>query len=378
MSITLSDDQLRFLRLGVQRLIPPKQIENIDVAQVVKEVCGIQAQDASAAPLAVRVRSAGLVLADVEQARVHDRTIIRTWGPRGTLHLLASDDIGWLVPLLGPVFVAGDRRRREELGLSEEICVKGMHIIHNVLADQGPLTRAELVERLSTNGIHLEGQARPHLLARAALEGLICFGPDRGSEPTYVLLKDWVDQRHLGYSLSEEQAYAELTRRYLSAYGPATPGDQAAWSGLSLSKIRAAWQRIEGELLEVETASSTVWMLKTQAARLGELPAPISIVRLLPRFDIYLLGYQRRDLAVLTQYTKRINAGGGIVHPTVLVDGRIVGTWKSKRGKNHIVVMVETFGQLATEIEERLEADVEDMARFLGEEVRLRYQAFRM
>ena len=236
----------------------PATVETIGVAQVVKEVCGIQAQDASASTLAVRSRSVGLVVTDVEQAREHDHTIIRTWGPRGTLHLLASDDIGWLLPLLGPVFVAGDRRRREELGLSEEICVRGMHIIRNVLAQQGSMTRGELVEHLSKDGIHLEGQARPHLLARAALEGLICFGPDRGNEPTYVLLKDWVEQKPAGRPLSEDEAYAELTRRYLSAYGPATPEDQAAWSGLPLNKTRAAWQRIEGELLEVETTSSPV------------------------------------------------------------------------------------------------------------------------
>ena len=371
MPIFLSDDQLRFLRLRAQRLTPQHPGETIGVAQVVKEVCGIQAQDASAATLAVRSRSVGLVVTDVEQAREHDHTIIRTWGPRGTLHLLASDDIGWLLPLLGPVFVAGDRRRREELGLSEEICVRSMHIIRNVLADQGPLTRAELVERLSTNGIHLEGQARPHLLARAALEGLICFGPDRGAEPTYVLLNDWIDQNQTGHSLSEDEAYAELTRRYLSAYGPATPGDQAAWSGLSLSKTRAAWKRIEGELLEVETASSPVWMLKTQASRLDGLPPLTQIVRLLPRFDIYLLGYQKRDLAVPSQYAKRINAGGGIVHPTVLVDGRIVGTWKSKREKNHFVMMVEPFERLAPEIDEGLQAEVEDIGRFLGVEVRM-------
>ena len=252
MSITLSDDQHRFLRMRAQRLIHPKQVEKIGVAQVVKEVCGIQAQEAPAAALTVRSRSVGLVVTDVEQARVHDRSIIRTWGPRGTLHLLASDDIGWLLPLLGPVFVAGDRRRREELGLSEDICMRGIHIMRNVLTDEGPLTRAELVERLARNDIHLEGQARPHLLARAALEGLFCLGPDRSAEPTYVLLKDWVDQKHTGLSLSEGEAYAELTRRYLSAYGPATPGDQAAWSGLPLNKIRAAWQRIEGELLEVK------------------------------------------------------------------------------------------------------------------------------
>ena len=371
MSISLSNDQLRFLRLRAQRLTPQQLDEVIHVAQVVKEVCGIQAQDAFAATLAVRSRSVGLVVTDIEKARVHERTIVRTWGPRGTLHILASDDIGWLLPLLGPVFVAGDRRRREELGLSEDICVKSMRIIRNVLASQGPLTRAELIERLATNGIHLEGQARPHLLARAALEGLICLGPDRGAEPTYVLLNDWIDQEHTGHALSEDEAYAELTRRYLSAYGPATPGDQAAWSGLPLSRIRAAWQRIEDELLEVEAANSPDWMLKTQAAQLDELPAATPIVRLLPRFDIYLLGYQKRDLAVPSQYAKRINAGGGIVHPTVLVDGRIVGTWKSKREKNHLVVMVEPFEQLTPEINEGLEAEGEDIARFLGEGVRL-------
>jgi winged helix DNA-binding protein len=371
MSITLSDDQLRFLRLHAQRLIPQRSDEMMGVAQVVKELCGIQAQEASAAALAVRSRSAGLVVNDVEKARVQDRSIIRTWGPRGTLHLLASDDIGWLLPLLGPVFVAGDRRRREELGLSEDICVRGMRIIGSVLADEGSLTRAELVERLATNGIYLEGQARPHLLARAALEGLICFGPDRGTEPTYVLMKDWIHQEDTVHALSEDEAYDELTRRYLSAYGPATPADQAAWSGLSLSKTRAAWKRIENKLLEVENIGSPVWILKTQAAGLDELANLTPIVRLLPRFDIYLLGYQKRDLAVPSQFAKRINAGGGIVHPTVLVDGRTVGIWKSKREKHHLVVMVEPFEQLAAEIDEELEAEVEDIGRFLGEEVRL-------
>src|SRR6266480_5275990 len=375
MSISLSDDQFRFLRLRAQRLTPQQPGEVIGVARVVKEVCGIQAQDTSAATLAVRSRSVGLVVTDVEQARVHDRSIIRTWGPRGTLHLLASDDIGWLLPLLGHVFVAGDRRRREELGLSEDICVRSMRIIRNVLAEQGPLTRIELMEHLATNGIRLEGQARPHLLARAALEGLICLGPDRGAEPTYVLLKDWIDQELTGHSLSEDAAYAELTRRYLSAYGPATPGDQAAWSGLPLSKTRAAWQRIEDELMEVETADSRAWMLKMDEEWLVELPADIPIVHLLPRFDIYLLGYQKRDLAVQPQYAKRINAGGGIVHPTVLVNGLAVGTWKSKREKNQLVAMVEPFERLASEIYEGIEAEIEDIARFLGVEVRLEVSA---
>ena len=366
MTISLSDDQLRFLRLRAQRLTPQQPGEVIGVAQVVKEVCGIQAQDASAATLAVRSRSNGLFVSDVEQARAHDRSIIRTWGPRGTLHLLASDDIGWLLPLLGHVFVAGDRRRREELGLSEDICVRSMRIIRNILADQGPLTRTELMEHLATNGIRLEGQARPHLLARAALEGLICLGPDRGTEPTYVLLNDWIDQEHTGHSLSEDEAYAELTRRYLSAYGPARPGDQAVWSGLPLSKTRAAWQRIADQRIEVEIADRPAWMLKTYASWLDEPPIDAPVVRLLPGFDTYLLGYKKRDLLLPPQHAKRINAGGGLLKPTLLVNGRVVGTWKSKRQKNRLDVLLEPFDQLAPAVQPGLEAEIADLGRFLG------------
>src|SRR5215467_11948095 len=207
MAISLSGDQVRLLRLRAQRLTPRSGDGVSDVARLVKELCGIQAQDARAAALALRVRSAGLVAADVELARVQERTIIRTWGQRGTLHLLATEDLGWLLPLFGPVFIAGDRRRREELGLDEDTCARAIHVIRDVLASQGALTRAELVEQLAAHGIRIDGQARPHLLYRAALEGIICLGPDRGAEPTCVLLSDWVEP---GHTLTPETALAEL------------------------------------------------------------------------------------------------------------------------------------------------------------------------
>jgi uncharacterized protein YcaQ len=365
MVISLSDDQVRLLRLRAQRLSPQSADAAASVAQVVHDLCGIQAQDALAATLAVRVRSAGLVAADLERARVQERTVVRTWGHRGTLHLLATEDLGWLLPLLGPVFIAAGRRRRAELGLDEDTCARGIRIIRNVLASQEPLTRAELVEQLAAHGLRLEGQARPYLLQRAALEGIICLGPDRGVEPTYVLLSDWVDQEHKGHSLSQEAAYKELALRYLRAYGPATPEDMASWSGISLSKIRAAWQHIADQIIEVEITGSSAWMLKMCAAWLDEPPAPAPVVRLLPGFDIYLLGYQNRDLAVPRQHAKRINAGGGILHPVFLVDGRVLGTWKSKRKKNRLDVVVEPFDQLAPEMHQGLEAEVTDLARFL-------------
>lgn len=373
MTISLTDDQVRFLRLRAQWLTPQPPGGATSVARVVKEMCGIQAQEAPAAALAVRARSTGLAAADVERARVQERSVVRTWGPRGTLHLLASDDIGWLLPLFGPVFVASNRRRREELGLSEDVCVRAIHLMRDVLADQGAMTRAELFEHLATHDIHLEGQARPHLLFRAALEGMICLGPDRGAEPAYVLLDDWLGHERKGHPLPEDEAYTELTHSYLGAYGPATLEDQAAWSGLPLSKTRAAWQRIAHQLMQVEVAGSTAWMLKTRAAWLDELPTHEPIVRLLPRFDIYLLGYRNRDLAVAPQYAKRINAGGGIVHPTLLVDGRVLGTWKSKRLKNHLNLQMEPFDQLAPGLYEGFEAETEDIARFLGMKATLQW-----
>jgi uncharacterized protein YcaQ len=363
MLISLSNDQVRLLRLRAQRLVPRSQDTGSDVALLVKELCGIQAQDARAATLALRTRSVGLVADDVERARVQERSIIRTWAQRGTLHLLATEDLVWLLPLFGPVFIAANQRRRMELGLDEDTCTKSICVIRDALANQGPLTRAELVEQLAIRGIHIEGQARPHLLHRAALEGVICFGPDRGTEPTYVLLSNWVEQ---GYALSEDAAYTELTRRYLAAYSPATPQDLAAWVGLPMSRLRAAWRHIADQLMEVEVSGSPAWMLKTYAAWLDEPPVPSPIVRLLPGFDIYLLGYRNRDLAVPPRFAKRINAGGGILHPTLLVDGRVVGTWKSERKKSHMDIMVEPFEPLVPQVYPGIEAEAADLARFMG------------
>jgi hypothetical protein len=106
-------------------------------------------------------------------------------------------------------------------------------------------------------------------------------------------------------------------------------------------------------------------MLKPQEALLDESLSSTPIVRLLPFFDTYLLGYQNRDLAVPSQFGKRINAGGGMIHPTVLVDGRTVGIWNSKREKNRLTISMELFEPLASEVLAGLETEVADIARFL-------------
>jgi hypothetical protein len=294
-----------------------------------------------------------LVAPQVEDARLHERSILRTWCMRGTLHLLATEDFGWLVPLLGPVFVRKSQRRYAELGLTEEMC--------GVLGDQGPLTRAELAEQLAAQGLPTGGQAAYHPMRRAALEGAICFGPERAGEPTYVLLEDWV---HTGGGMAGNAARAELVRRYLAAYGPAGPKDLAAWSGLSVSEARAGFESVLDELVEVKVDGSQLWILKSRAAWLDELRELGVVVRLLPSYDPYLLGYSSRDLTVPQRYAKRVHPGGGVLRPTLIVDGCAAGTWKLKRGGAGLVVTVEPFEDLSGQVTAALEDEVQDLGRF--------------
>lgn len=368
--ISFSENQTRMLRLVAQRLLPGVSGAGTSAAEVVRAICGLQAQEAGAAALGIRARSVGLAAADVERARVEERSLVRTWGPRGTLHLLAAADLGWLVGLLGPGFIAGSRRRYRELGLGEETLTRAVQRIRQVLSDRGPLTRAEIGQRLDQDGIPTAGQALIHLIARAALEGYVCLGPDQGVQPSYVLVEDWIDT---GPQLSKEDSLAQLARRYLEAYEPAGPADLAAWSGLGMGEARRAWELISPELIEVSAAGSQAWMssgrLEAKRARLGVILEQAPYLRLLPRYDTYLLGYASRELAVSSPYSKRINAGGGIIHAAVLVDGRALGTWKLEKKRDRLKISVDPFESFDPQLHPHLEAEVKDIGRFYGKEL---------
>jgi hypothetical protein len=365
MTLALSPTQILFVRLRSQRLMfRPAAFP----AEVVQAVCGLQAQVLAAAELGVGVRSSGLTLAEVEQARLQERSIIWTWGMRGTLHLLAASDLGWLLPLLGPVFLRGDRARSNYLGLDEETAERGVRLLVDLLASQGPLTRQEIALWLAAQGVPTEGQASIHLIARAANQGFVCHGPERAGEPSYVLLDDWCkDSRD---ALPPEDALDELARRYLAAYGPAGAADLAAWSGLSLRELRSALGRIAGELVEVDMGGRTGWLPKAHLDWLDELSSmeksPAPLVRLLPRFDSYLLGYASRESILDPQYAVRINTGGGMIAATLLVDGRIQGTWSTKKRRQALEVITAPFVELVPEVRAALEIEVAEMGRFLG------------
>jgi Winged helix DNA-binding domain len=350
-----------------QRLAPRLPRERL--VDAVKSVIGVQAQLPSAMELSLRARVSGLASADIEAARVSERSLVRTWCMRGTLHLVASDDLGWLLSLLAPGIISGNARRSAQLGLDELTYAKAVRIIRDALAAHGPSTRSELVQQLAAHDIDASGQRAPYLVCRAAVEGVVCYGPDRGAEPTYVLLEDWLKPAP---RLPREAALAELTRHYLDAYGPAEPRDLAVWSGLPVREARAGWQLIANGLTEVKVEGQTLWMLAGHADWLGEPLSAAPTVSLLPMFDTYLLGYNNRDFVVAPAHQNSIYHGG-MMAPAVVVAGNAVGTWRYERRGRHVHIEVAPFQDLTAEARDLIAAEADDVGRFLELSVGLSY-----
>lgn len=337
-------------------------------AAVVSRLCGVQAQDLPAARLAVRARSTGLTDSAVEAARVQARSVVRTWAMRSTLHLVASEDLHWLRRLLAPAMIRGSARRSAQLGLDEAAYRRANEVMEAVLAAGEPVDRAGLRTALEKSGVDAAGQRMVYLLLRASAEGLICEGPEAKGKPTYVLTDRWLG-RPPGGNGDREADLAVLASRYLSAYGPAAPADMAGWSGLAVTECRRAFGRLANPIIETTPGGRTLWSLEPElpsAAQAGGGDA-----RLLPAFDTFLLGYRNRDLHLQPRFARRVNAGGGMVKPVLIVNGRVEAVWRLTRRAEILQVDVEPFGHLASWVGNSLQQEVEDVGRFLAREVRL-------
>ncbi|MDQ3850110.1 MAG: winged helix DNA-binding domain-containing protein, partial [Actinomycetota bacterium] len=210
-----------------------------------------------------------------------------------------------------------------------------------------------------------------HLIGYAAMRGVVCRGPEAAhDEPTYVLFEDWAPPARVR---DPDAALAELTRRYLRAYGPAAPEDLAAWAGVGLRRARRGWGLVADELDASDAAGATVWRLRGREDR-GRDAKSLGEVRLLGAWDAYLLGYRHRALVVDERFARRLRPGGGIIRPAILVDGRVVATWRPGRARGTVTVSVAPFEDEPAP-REALEAQVADLGRFLGVQTRLRLEA---
>jgi len=363
MSLDISEEAVRFLRLRGQHLYLPDHKDDATVAGVIRELGGLQAQAREAAALGVRVRSRGLTAADVERARLEERTIVRTWAMRGTLHLVHVEHLPGLLSVFGELYAWRGQRRLADLGLDHNASERSMTVIKDALAAHGPLTRIGLAQKLVEAGIKVapKSQAPVHLVRRACLLGIACEVAPIDGKDAYALLHDWLT---LESRVDRVESLGQLAHRYLRAYGPATARDFAAWSGLPVADVREAWRAVSHVLVEVVAGGRPASMLQRDVEGPKLVPGDAMQVRLLPAFDTYLLGYQDRQLTVAAQHARRVLPGGGVLRPTVISLGRVMGTWSLHRSGKLSVAEIHPFDVLGPGFEQGLRTEVADIGRF--------------
>ena len=333
-------------RLTAQLIAGPPARDPVAVAE---RLLAVQGQDPRGARLAIRARTMGLSVADVDRALTDDRSLLITWLNRGTLHLVRSEDYPWLQALTTPLLHTGNARRLAQEGVSPHHADRAVAIIEDSLAEEGPLTRAQLRERIVAAGVHCEGQALIHLLGSASLRGLAVRGPMAGKQHAYVLVRDWIGEPG---PVNRDSALAELARRYLAGHGPADDRDLAKWAGLPLRDVRAGLQAIASQL--DERPGGLVDLAGRPAA--ADLPPP----RLLGAYDPVLLGWRSRE-SLLGSHAGVITVNG-VFRPFALVGGRAAARWSMAGGE----VVLEPFGRLSRRDSAALKAEAADVVRFLA------------
>jgi Winged helix DNA-binding domain len=336
-----------------------------DPVELAKAIVGAQAQDVYAGPLTFRSRSRRLTAADIDRARTEERSLLRTWVMRMTIHLISSEDAGWLLPLFEPGIDRWSRRRLEQLGMPASSRDKALGVIKRTLEKEGPLTRPEVAERIAAAGVELYSSTRLHIIGLAVTSGIACLGPDRGRTTCLVLRNEWLGELP---PFDRDAALTELARRYLRAFGPATDLDFAYWSGLGLREVRRGLEMIASELKENRLGDDTLLSLKGKQSRLP----PSGQVRLLGAFDTYMLGYRGRDFAVPPEAMAAVKeGGGGWIRPVIVRDGVVIGGWRSTRSGGEIEISLNLLKPPSTVVRKAIDAEVADIARFEGLPVKL-------
>lgn len=343
-------------RLVSQGIVAPVAATPV---QAVARLGGLQAQDDAAARWAIGLRCEGATWQSVEQALANG-DIVRTWLMRGTLHVVAAADVRWMLALLAPRILAGSRGRHRQLGLDDATLAQSLAVIGHALQGGAPLTRAELLTVLERAGIATTGQRGYYLLGHAALRGLVCFGARQGKQERFMLLDDRAPATP---DLEPDMALGKLALRYFTGHGPATLEDFAWWSGLPLGQARTALA-VAGAEIEQTSFGDTTY--SHAAATPAAQRASGTGVHLLPAFDEYYLGYAQRELVLAAGLDKRVVSNNGVFHPTVVVEGRIVGVWRSVRKGKSVHVQPDLFDDLDSAGEQALHEAMGRYAAFLG------------
>ena len=328
------------------------------VAEAVRWSGAVQGQEFAEVKWSLSERTAGSPPdADVERAFAEGE-ILRTHVMRPTWHIVAADDIRWLLRLTAPRVHQANGYAYRRTELDGPTLARAHRVLARALADGGPRTRKELVAALVAAGIEGDSLRLGYIFGHAELEQLICSGPRRGKQHTYLLLDD---RAPAAPGPSGEAALAELARRYFRSHGPATARDFSWWSGLTLTGAREAISLVEPALDTEPGDDGTPWF------SLGAVERPARHRALLiPTYDELIVSY--KDLRVdLVRAPPR----EGLLTRTIAIDGRTVGGWRRTLARDSVTVEATVFARLDREQRAELEATVGRFGEFLGLEARL-------
>jgi winged helix DNA-binding protein len=359
----------RLRRQHLARRVPRERAHG-----VVADIGGLHAQLAASAELTLWARVGDLEPGWVRRAVEHDRTLVKTWAMRGTLHLLPAAELAmWsgAQAALPPRWQKPAWRRG--FGVTEED-VRGILAAIPRALDGEPLTREQLAAAVARElgSDHLSaklGEGFGALLKPSAFLGDLCFAAPAGSNVRFTRPDRWLDD----YAPVAGDAAADaVTRRYLAAYGPATREQYARWLGTpSAAHAGRLIRRLGDDVVADALGGDEVWLL---AADLDELRAaePEGVVRLLPAFDQYVVAAPRDGGAVLDpQERARVYRPQGWLSPVLLVDGRIEGVWRHERRGSAVRVEIEPFANPSGRIRAAAEAEARRLAAFLGGDLEL-------
>jgi len=335
-----------------------------DLAMVVGEIGGAQAQVMSAAELQIAVR-AQCTVADVREALWKDRSLVKTWLMRGTLHLARADDLPIYTAAMGRHWIRVRPSWLSFMGVTEAELWKIVDDVGAAL-DGTPLTRDELIAVVGRGrSEHVRSILRSGwggMLKPAARNGRLCFGPSRGQSVTFVNPREWLKGWR---EVDPDTAIVEVARRYLRIYGPSTKTDFARWWGAWPGVVTAAWSGLKPELVTVSVEGTPKDALARDVAEIkrARISEP---VQLLPLFDPYLMGYAKRDHLVDRAYAARVSRTAGWISAVVLVEGKVAGTWTYALNNKTLRVTLAPFERMPARVTAQVKERVTEIAQALG------------
>ena len=336
---------------------------------LVRRLSGLHAQLASAAEAAAWLRTDGAVApADVWAALAEDRTLVKTWAVRGTLHLLPAADLPrWTAALGTRSFPRPESWYRYHRVTPEDMAAIE-ETVPQVLGGT-PVTRDELARQVA------ERSGRPQLaellrsgwgavLKPLAARGELAFGPAQGRNVTFVHPREWLGSRLVQPGPGPEQAVAEVVHDFLATYGPASLDELTRWSALDKPVLRRAVGALAGELVELDTEGHRGWVTRTAAEQVAAI-GPSRVVRLLPGFDPYVVGTLAQLKHLLPAGERAaVSRASGWISPVLVDGGRIVGTWSQEIRARRLQVEVAPFGRLRAGVRKAAEVEAHRWADF--------------